>query len=427
MRSILHINIDSFFAGVERKRRPELCGKPIIVGRPKGNTSGMVVSASAEVRKAGVEEGMSVRQAQRACPDAVVLRADYATYRQVSQIFLDILARYSPLLEPDSLGSAYIDVTASRNLFGDWSQIGARIASQISERLDLPLSIGCASNRLLAKIASSCPTSPWEGVRGRLTGFPITQIPTGSEISFLSPLPINMLDAVSGKIEKRLRELGVPTIGQLAEIDERLLVRQFGPVGSLIKKQSLGMDSSLVKAAYPCEIIMIEHRFDHEAEEPAEIEAHLREMACDAQMNLRKRGGLAGEVTLKLFDESAVASQLAGVSGIYCAGVSGIYSRNCYVRFKKPTASASTMLQSLVKLLDSKMKPGMRISRVQVVLSDLRRGDGLQLCLIGDGERRRRLDGAIELIRERFGERSVCLATSLIPAGRARVLSRIAA
>ena len=284
---------------VECKRWPELCGKPIIVGRPKGNTSGVVVSASAEARKAGVEEGMSVRQAQRVCPDAIVLRADYATYRQVSQIFLDTLAQYSPLLEPDSLGSAYIDVTASRKLFGDAPQIGARIAHQVAERLDLPLSIGCASNKLLAKIASSRSPSR------------ITQIPPGSEISYLLPLPISMLDAVSGKIEKRLRELGISTIGQLTGIDERLLTRQFGPVGSLIKKQSLGMDSSPVKAAYPREIIMIEHRFDHETEEPAEIEAHLREMTCDAQMNLRKRGGLAGEVTLKLFDESTVASQLS--------------------------------------------------------------------------------------------------------------------
>ena len=392
MRSILHINIDSFFAAVECKRRPELLGKPVIVGRTKGNTSGVVISASREAQKAGVGEGMSVRQAQRACPDAVVLRADYALYRQVSDDFLNTLAQYSPLLEPDSLGSAYLDVTASRNLFGDASQISARIASEVSEYLDLPLSIGCASNKLLARIAS------------RL-GF---VIPPGSEREFLSPLPVGTLNAVSDKIERRLHELGVSTVGQLARIPERLLVRQFGPIGGIVRKQSVGIDSSPVKAAYPREIIIIERTFDTALEEPAEVEEHLRRMASEAQIRLRKGYALAGEVTLKLFDESVLGG--ATVLGV--------------TTFKKPTDLASTVLQ---KLLGFKMKPGMQISRVRIVLSDLTRGDGLQLCLIGEGERRNRVESAIELIRERFGEGSIFLAASLMPAGRARVLSRIAA
>ena len=409
MRSILHVNIDSFCAAVERKRRPDLLGKPVIVGRAKGSTSGVVVSASEEAQKAGVQENMSVRQAQRACPDTVVLRADYASYRQVSDDFLDILAQYSPLLEPDSLGSAYLDVTASRDLFGDASQISARIASEVSERLDLPLSVGCASNKLLAGIASMLPHRDRAGFAiDRLphydrAGF---AIPPGSESEFLSPLPVGVLDAVNGKIEKRLHELGVSSVGQLAEIPERLLVRQFGPIGSIIKKQSLGIDSSPVKAAYPPEIIIIERPFDTALEEPAEVEEHLRQMASETQIKLRKRCSLAGEVTLKLFDDS--------FSNLIPS----------YFRFKRPT---DAILQSLVKLLRSKVRAGMQISRVQIVLSDLTQGDGLQLCLIGEGERKYRVESAIELIRERFGEGSVFLAASLVPAGRARVLSRIAA
>ena len=394
MRSVLHVNLEHFFVEVERRRRPELVGKPVIVGKPKGSTSGVVVSASPEARKAGVEEGTSVRQAQHSCPGAIVPRANYAECAQVASQFLDSLVQYSPLVEPDSPGSAYVDVTASRNLFDD---AGARIISDIFDRLRLPVCVGCASNKLLAGIASGM-------------GRKITRVAPGSEAGFLAGLPINALDAVTGKIEKRLRELGVTTVGMLAGIDERLLTRQFGPVGGVIKKQSLGIDWSPVKAAYPREIIIIEHTFDNEVEEPAEIEAHLRDMACDAQAKLRKKGCLTGEVTLSLLDESAP-------------------SQPSTFNFQLSTHndSAYSIFRALVKMLGHTMRPGMRISGVQVLLSGLTRGEGLQLCLIGEGERRRRLDGAVELIRERFGEGSVCLATSLIPTGRARVLSRIAA
>ncbi len=398
-RSILHIRIDSFFAAIERKRRPELAAKPVVVGRPKGNTSGVVVSASREAMKMGVEEGMSIRQAQRTCPDAVVVMANYALYRQVSEQFLDILARYSPFLEPDSLGSAFMDVTGSRALFGDAHQIAARICTQVSADLGLTVSMGLASNKLAARVASGC-------------GERLRQVIAGSEAAFLAPLPVSALDAVSDKIKKRLNELGISTIGGLAMIPERLLVRQFGPVGSAIARQSVGIDPSQVRAAYPPDVINIEHRFDTALEEPAEVEECLRRITSEAVITLRKRNSLAGEVTLLLCDEGQI---------------SNLKSQTSNLRFKRPTDSAASIIQALVKLLESVMKPGMEVSMVRVVLSGLTPGAASQLSLIGDGERRHRLDRAVELVRERFGDGAVIFASSLAPAGGAGVLSRIAA
>ena len=440
MRSILHIKIDSLPAVVEQKRRPELRGKAVVVCEPRGNTSGVVVSASREARGAGVEEGMSVRQSQRVCPGAVVISADHGAYRQVSALLLDILAQYSPLLEPDSLGSAYLDITASRNLFGDARQIGALISSQVSD-LGLPISIGSASSKLIAGIASGM-------------GKPFAEIKPGFESSFLSPLPVRALGSVNCKVGKRLGELGVHTIGQLAMIPERLLVRQFGPVGSVIYKQSLGIDSSQVKAAYPSDVINSEHMFENAIEEPAQIEEHLREMTVEALVKLRKRGGLAGEITLTLFVDRGLWNADRGLEEVAPSPLAGEgwgegetllgrdlqsrpqgqpedfqspFSISAYFRFKKPTDSAAAIVQALGKLLISKMTAGMQIYAVQIVLSDLTQGSSSQLCLIGNGERRDRLDRVVELINERFGDGSMCVAASLAPSGRARVLSRIAA
>lgn len=399
--TILHINMQDFPAAVERMWRPELVGKPVIVGRPRGNTSGVVMSASAESRKLGVEEGMSVRQARRACPDAVVVHANVTVYEQVFEKILDILVQYSPLVEPDSLESAYVDVTASRNLFGNESRIAGMISYDIFEQLRMPARIGCGHNRLLARVASSA-------------GKPFAKVRPGFESMCLAGLPVGVLECVSGKIEKRLSDLGVSVIGELAAIPERLLVRQFGPVGALMKSQAEGRDSCLVKAAYPPDVIKIEHMFEQPAEEPAEVEERMKEMVADAWGKLRKRNALAGEATLSV--ESGEVPQPSTLNSQPMASF----------HFKKPTDSPSHIFQVLCKLLESIMRPGMEVSGVRIVLSEITDGESSQLCLIGIGERRSRLERTMSLIRERFGDGALVFGSSLAPTGGARVLARVA-
>ena len=404
-RDILHIRLESFFAVVEQRRRPNLREKPIVVTEPKGSTS-VVVSASTEARKLGVKEGDSVRHAQRACPDAIVFKADYTSYRLVFEEFLDMLSQYTPQLEPDSLGNAYMDVT---NIppgiipggMKDPSELCARLISEVSARLDMPLLIGCAPNKLLARIASG--KGQW-----------FVRVRPGGESDFLAPLPVSALDVVTGKIDKRLGELGVNKVGELARVSERALARQFGPVGSVIHRQALGIDFSQVKAVYPPEVINIEHTFCSPLEEPSQVEACLAEMAGEAVMKLRKRNVLAGEIMLAISDESTSTASFV----LRQAQDAQDADLPAYFTFKKPTDSTYTITQALSKLLGSLMEPGMEVSRVTIELSELTPGESSQLCLIGEGERGNRLNRVIELIADRFGEGTVCIAASLRPRRR---------
>lgn len=401
-RDILHIRLDAFFATVEQRRRPNLRGRPVIVVGSKEMLRGkkppeayreVVVSASREARRQGVNEGMSVRHAQRACPEAILFKADYPAYRLVFEEFLQMLSRYTPLLEPDSIGSAFMDVTAGRNLFGDPSELCARIISEVSARLDMPLCIGCAPNKLLARIASG--KEKW-----------FIRVRPGCESDFLAPLPVSVLDAVDARIDKRLGELGVTNIGQLARISERVLARQFGPIGNLIHKQANGIDFSPVRAAYPEEVITIEHAFISPVEEPAEIEELLSVMADQCVAALRRQNTLAGKVMLAIDSglqvrETFVQDKMSWTN----------MAPACYT-FKKPTDSAYTILQVLTKLLNSLMRPGMEISKVSIELSGLTQGESCQLSLIGPNERANRLNRVIELISGRFGEGTIFFAAS---------------
>lgn len=425
-RDILHIRLDAFFATVEQRRRPNLRGRPVIVVGSKDMLRGkkppeayreVVVSASREARRQGVNEGMSVRHAQRACPEAILFKADYPAYRLVFEEFLQMLSRYTPLLEPDSIGSAFMDVTAGRNLFGDPSELCARIISEVSARLDMPLCIGCAPNKLLARIASG--KGKW-----------FIRVRPGCESDFLAPLPVSVLDAVDARIDKRLGELGVTNIGQLARISERVLARQFGPIGNLIHKQANGIDFSPVRAAYPEEVITIEHAFLSPVEEPAEIEELLSVMADQCVAALRRQNTLAGKIMLAIdsglqvretFFQDKMSWKNVGAescsSGTCCPGrVQDSMSWTnmapvCYT-FKKPTDSAYTILQVLTKLLNSLMRPGMEISKVSIELSGLTQGESCQLSLIGPNERANRLNRVIELISGRFGEGTIFFAAS---------------
>ena len=360
------------------------------------------MSASREARKLGVKEGDSVRHAQRACPDAVLFKADYTAYRLVFDDFLRMLSQFTPQLEPDTLGSTYMDVTAGRNLFGDPSELCARIISEVSARLDMPLLIGCAPNKLLAKVASG--KGKW-----------FTRVRPGGESDFLAPLPISMLDAVTSKIDKRLGELGVSKIGELARVSERALVRQFGAVGNVIHRQALGVDFSPVKAAYPPEVINAEHTFFPPLEEPSEVEGYLAGMIGETIAKLREKNLLAGEVMLAIRDESQKQIPRFARNDMSIARNDAMPA---YFKFKKPTDSTYSITQALHKLLASLMKPEMEVSWVKIEFSELTAGESAQLCLIGEGERGNRLNRVVELIADRFGEGKVFTAGSLRPRRR---------
>jgi DNA polymerase-4 len=394
-RDILCLNIASFAAQVEQRSQPSLKAKPVIIGKPKGNTSGVVVSASKEARKHGVTEDMSLRQALRICPDAAIIQADFAVYRQVFNDFLQICSHYTPLIEPDMLGCAWMDVTGSRSLFGQPFDIASRITRRVSDQLGLTLSVGCASNKLIARIASN-------------SGRKFTRVMPGGEPEFLSRLPVSVLDAVDEKVAKRLGELGILTVGQLAQIPEAMLARQFGSVGSIIKRQALGKDFTSVKAAYPPEVITAERMCDQALSEPTEVEQYMSMLVDKTVAHLKKHNTLAGEVMLTIFNES---------------GAGPPRPIPAYLKFKKPTRSASMIMQALCKLLASKMEPGMEVSGIRIEFSELAHEESRQLAFVENCHTKERLNKTVELVKSRFGDGAVRYGSSFLPAARGQFFS----
>src|SRR3954452_9729566 len=211
MRTILHVDLDAFFAAVEQRDRPELQGKPVIVGGvPPGR--GVVSAASYEARAYGVHSAMSVTEAYRRCPHGVFLPVDGRQYQQASRDVMAILRRFTPQVEPISIDEAFLDVTGSAALFGDGPSIARQIKQDVRAEVGLPASVGVATTKLVAKIASDLHKP--DG---------LVVVAPGDEATFLAPLPISRLWGVGEKTATVLAEYGVKTIGDLADLSPDLL------------------------------------------------------------------------------------------------------------------------------------------------------------------------------------------------------------
>ena len=229
---ILHVDMDAFYASVEERDRPELAGKPLIVGgTPQGR--GVVAAANYAVRKFGVHSAMSASQALRLCPQAIVLppRLDY--YAEISEQIREILYRFTPLVEPLSLDEAFLDVTGSELLFGPAAEIGRRIKREIEGEVHLVASVGVAPNKFLAKIASDLE---------KPDGFVVVDPARVHE--FLDPLPVGRLWGVGRVTGKALDQLGIRTIGDVRKTALATLHQCFGKSGEHLWQLSQGIDGA---------------------------------------------------------------------------------------------------------------------------------------------------------------------------------------
>jgi DNA polymerase-4 len=206
-RTILHLDLDAFYASVEQLDDPALRGRPVIVGGPSNR--GVVCAASYEARRFGVRSAMPTSQARRLCPEGVFLHPRFSRYGELSDRVFGIYRRYTPLCEPLSLDEAFLDVTASRALHGDGPSIAARIKREVRGETGLAVSAGVAEVKLAAKIATDL---------GKPDGLVV--VPPGGVAAFLAPLPVGRLWGVGGVTETALRRIGVTTIGDLARLPE---------------------------------------------------------------------------------------------------------------------------------------------------------------------------------------------------------------
>ncbi len=206
-RTILHLDLDAFYASVEQLDDPSLRGRPVIVGGPSNR--GVVCAASYEARRFGVRSAMPTSQARRLCPEGVFLHPRFGRYGELSDRVFGVYRRYTPLVEPLSLDEAFLDVTASRALHGDGPSIAARIKREVRSETGLAVSAGVAEVKLAAKIATDL---------GKPDGLVV--VPAGGVAAFLAPLPVGRLWGVGGVTEAALRRIGVATIGDLARLPE---------------------------------------------------------------------------------------------------------------------------------------------------------------------------------------------------------------
>src|SRR4051794_32278283 len=288
VRTILHVDLDAFFASVEQRDRPELRGKPVIVGGGGPDQRGVVSAASYEARVFGVHSAMPLRTAGALCPQGVFLPVDGPKYQAVSHEVMAVLRRFTPLVEPISIDEAFLDVTASEALFGDGETIGRRIKEEVSGSVGLTISVGVATTKLVAKIASDLQKP--DG---------LVVVPLGAEAAFLAPLEVRRLWGIGAKTATVLREDGVRTIGDLAELPQDLLVRRFGKMGAVLRDRARGIDPDQVEGRDPAKSIGHEHTFDLDTSDRDQIERTLLAMSEGVAGRLRDSGVRASTITVK--------------------------------------------------------------------------------------------------------------------------------
>jgi DNA polymerase IV len=287
-RWVIHADLDAFFAAAEVLRRPELAGRPVIVGgSPQGR--GVVSSATYEARAAGVRSAMPMAQAIRLCPDAVIVRPSFGWYQELSARFRTILESFSPLVEVVSIDEAYLDASASERLFGGPVDLAVALKRRVRDELGLAVSLGVAGNKLVAKIASDLDKP--DGLR---------VVPLGSEAVTLAPLPVARLPGIGPKASQRLRAQGISTLGDLAHAPDALL-RAAGSDPERLRQRARGIDERLVTTERdPRKSVGHERTFDHDRAGFAELEGPLYDLCAETGTELRKRSLTATTVTLKL-------------------------------------------------------------------------------------------------------------------------------
>jgi len=287
-KSILHVDMDAFYASVEIRDNPKLEDLPVVVGGDP-NKRGVIAAASYAARKFGVYSAMSSKSAVRLCPDLVFVPARHGHYAAVSCQIREIFERYTPTVEPLALDEAFLDVTSSRRLWGNAEKIGRLIRSNISTELGLTASVGIAPNKFMAKLASDLD---------KPDGFVV--VPPGRVQSVLDPLPITRIWGVGKAGEQQLKLLGITTIGQLRRRSSASLEERFGVWGQHVWRLANGMDDRPVITDSEAKSISHETTFDEDIEDKEALLAVLLDLTEQVAIRLRRHQRYANTVQIKV-------------------------------------------------------------------------------------------------------------------------------
>ena len=285
---ILHVDMDAFFASVEVRRRPELRGRPVVVGGV--GPRGVVSSASYEARRYGVRSAMPTVRARALCPHAIYLPPDFSQYTAASRAVMQIFRDVTPLVEPLSLDEAFLDVAGARRLFGSPVEIARLIRRRVAEEQELTCSVGVAPSKFVAKLGST---------RAKPDGLLV--VPAGRVLDFLHPLPVAALWGVGERSAEGLRRLGLNTVGDLAEAPFGLLRRAVGAAAAAhLHELAWGRDPRSVTPEHVEKSIGAEVTFDADVADPLEIRRTLLALAEKVGARLRAAGQVGRTVSLKV-------------------------------------------------------------------------------------------------------------------------------
>lgn len=387
-RTILHLDLDAFFCAVEETRNPELHGKAFAVGG-KPDERGVVASCSYAARRNGVRSAMPMSRALRLSPGLIIVPARHRLYGEVSRQVMDILHTQSGLVEQISIDEAFLDISDVRD---DPERLARGLQARIHDELHLPCSIGIASNKLVAKIATEVGKAlALQRIKAQgLTEPPnaVTVVPFGEEAAFLSPLPAEMLWGVGPKTSKRLTELGIHTIGDIAKWPESELVRLFGENGRDLARHSKGIDNRPIVTEHETKSISQEVTFSVDVRDDKVLQKTIHEQAARVGAQLRKNELAGSTIKLKIRwpDFTTLTRQTT---------------------LNHRTDQDDEIAGTALELMKSVRKPNQAVRLIGVGVSGL----GQPIRQLGlwdvDDEKSRRLQEAVDELREKYGEKII--------------------
>jgi DNA polymerase-4 len=380
-RAILHIDMDAFYASVEEQDRPELKGKPLIVGGTQGR--GVVAAASYAVRRFGVRSAMPMGEALRRCPQAICVPPRMARYKEVSERVFAIFHEFTPLVEGLSLDEAFLDVTASQQLLGNAETIGGEVRRRIVKQTGLTASVGIAPNKLLAKIASDL-NKP-DGM---------CRIGADNVRAILDSLPVEKLFGVGPKTLPTLHAEGIRSCGDLRNAADAVLWRAFGKHGKTMRERCSGIDDRPVVPDREEKSISAEETYAVDIQGSARLKVELLRLADRTASRLRAHDLAAGTVSVKIRRADFTT-----------------YTRQRSLG--APTQDSTVVAAAAISLLERWLvtQPDAAVRLLGVGVSDLQllpQGD-----LFGGGPAHSPLDSAIDGIRDRFGSAMLTRASLL--------------
>ncbi len=380
---ILHVDMDAFYASVEELDNPQLKGCCVIVGGL--SERGVVATANYEARKFGVHSAMPLFQARRNCPDAVFLSPRISRYKDVSLHIMRILGEYSPTVEPLSIDEAYVDVGGCQRLFGSAGDIALLIKQRIKEEIGLTCSLGVAPNKFLAKIASDMHKP--DG---------LTIIKAEDVLYFIESLPVRKVPGVGNKTEDKLRLMGINTLGDVRKYDEKRLIKKLGSFGKRLSEFSQGVDRSVVVPDSETKSVSAEETLARNTADKEILKKIIMMQADKISRELRMLGKKGRTITIKIKD-------------------SDFRQITRSVTLREATQASAMIAGEALRLIDQQQMPR-KTRLIGVTVSNLKdASEAVQLDIFENARLRdlhqKKLDDAVDEIKERFGKDAITRAS----------------